>query len=184
MSNALTVTEKQHWKDRIGKRIEKRIEALGAEEPGFLERIQEAARKHALKSLGLDKLQSRLERIARQKKLLDAREETAERAMLAVVRGVPARDLRRDSLYGVEREISEAVQKRQVVHEEELFAKTKRGREILHLRQEKENLLDTVWLATSPQQIKDLWQKIDDMLGGEQTRLQRAALAIKPMDSE
>ncbi len=29
----LTVTEKEHWKDRIARRIDKRIEAIFAEEP-------------------------------------------------------------------------------------------------------------------------------------------------------
>ena len=38
------------------------------------------------------------------------------------------------------------------------------------------------WLATSPKQIKDLWKKVDDMLGGEQTELQREALAIEPVE--
>jgi len=79
-------------------------------------------------------------------------------------------------------EISEAIEKRQLVHENEVFAESPRGREVLSLRLEKENLLDTVWLAISPKQIKDLWQKIDDLLGGEQTALQKEALAIEPLD--
>lgn len=181
MSNALTVTEKEHWKNRISKRIDQRIEALSAEDPGFLVRVQEAARKQALKSLGIDKLHERRERIQKQRKSLDARDEATERSMLAAVRGVPVRDIR-VSRYGTGEEIDSAVKKRQVPHEEQLLAKTKRGRDILRLRQEKDNLLDTVWLATSPKQIKDLWQQVDKMLGGEQTKLQRAALAIEPID--
>ena len=48
------------------------------------------------------------------------------------------------------------------------------------MRQEKESLLDTVWLACSAKQIKDLWNEVDDLLGGSQTKLQREALAIDP----
>ncbi len=36
----LTVTEKGHWKDRIEKRIDKKIEAISAEDPNLLHRIQ------------------------------------------------------------------------------------------------------------------------------------------------
>ena len=46
------------------------------------------------------------------------------------------------------------------------------------LRQERDNLLDTIWLATSSQQIKDLWKKVVVLLGDEQTHLEKEALAI------
>ena len=48
----LTVTEKTHWKDRIGRRIDKRIEAIYAEEPNLNDRVQRDARQRALQSLG------------------------------------------------------------------------------------------------------------------------------------
>ncbi len=73
-----------------------------------------------------------------------------------------------------------AIEKRQAVHEDELLADTELGREILSLRLERDNLLDTVWLATSPKQIKELWKQVDEMLGGSQTKLQGEALAIDP----
>lgn len=50
---------------------------------------------------------------------------------------------------------------------------------MLALRKEKEELLDTVWLATSGKQIKDLWQKVSDLLQQEPTPLQQDALAMK-----
>ena len=73
------------------------------------------------------------------------------------------------------------IERRQTVHEDELLAEDARGQEILRLRQEKENLLDTVWLATSGQQIKELWKKVADLLSEEQTPLQKEALAIQPV---
>ena len=39
-----------------------------------------------------------------------------------------------------------------------------------------------VWLATSPKQIKQLWSKVAELLGDQQTQLQRDALAIDPVD--
>ena len=51
--SGLTVTEKEHWKNRIARRIDKRIEAITADDPNFFERIERDARKQALESLGL-----------------------------------------------------------------------------------------------------------------------------------
>ena len=50
------------------------------------------------------------------------------------------------------------------------------------MRAEKDGLLDSVWLASSPKQIKDLWSKVAELLGDEQTQLQRDALAITPVE--
>ena len=68
--------------------------------------------------------------------------------------------------------------RRKVVHEGELLRESDLGREILRLRREKENLLDTVWLASSTSQLKTLWQNVATLLGDEATQLERAALAI------
>ena len=98
--------------------------------------------------------------------------------MLAHVRGIPVDDLDDYSTYRHDREVDNAVARRQAVHEEELLAETESGLRILKLRQEKDNLLDTVWLATSSKQIKELWSKVAEIQGDEQTPLQQDALAI------
>jgi len=36
----LTVTEKEHWKERISRRIDKKIEAIAAEQPNLMDRVQ------------------------------------------------------------------------------------------------------------------------------------------------
>ena len=56
------------------------------------------------------------------------------------------------------------------------------GRQILRLRAEKDRLLDTVWLARSPAQIRQLWTKVGELLGDELTHLEREALAIAPAE--
>jgi hypothetical protein len=179
MGNLLTVTEKEHWKNRIAERIEKRIDVLFAEEPGLLEPIREKARVRALDSLGIRELQERLDGIQKQEERLDARKENTRREMLARIRDVPVEQVV-NCHYGAMNEVQSAIEKRQLVHEDELLAETDLGREVLSLRLERDNLLDTVWLATSPKQIKDLWKEVDDLLGGGQTQLQREALAIDP----
>jgi uncharacterized membrane protein YheB (UPF0754 family) len=176
----LTITEKEHWKDRIARRIEKRIEAIFAEEPNLEDRIQREARQRALSSLGLSAQQTELDEIEKQKEALEKREQKISKAMLARVRGVSVSDINEYYAYQHDNEISNAVKRRQAVHEDELLAEHERGQEIVRLRQEKEDLLDTVWLATSGAQIKELWSKVAEVLGDQQTQLQREALAIKP----
>lgn len=180
MSHVLTVKEKEHWKDRIGRRIDKQIDSLCVDDPAFMDGVRGAARKRALASLGIGKLQDRLERIQRQEKSLEARKRLTQRQLVATLRRVPLSEVPPET-WRFESDIASTVAKRQLVHEDELLAETQRGREVLNLSLEKENLLDTVWLATSPKQIKDLWEKIDELLGGPQTKLQREALAIEPV---
>ena len=52
----LTVTEKEHWKNRIAKRIERKIETLKASDPGFFTRVGIQARQQTLDNLGLAEL--------------------------------------------------------------------------------------------------------------------------------
>ena len=181
---SLTVTEKNHWKERIARRIEKRIEGLLTAEPSLMDRIHREARQRSLQSLGLADWQAELDNIEHQKGQLEKRSQQVLKAMLAHVRGVPVEDLE-DMCYGYHREeeVKSAVAKRQRVHEDELLGECDTGREILRFRQEQEDLLDTVWLASSPSQLKTLWSKVNELLGTEPTRLERDALAIPPLDA-
>jgi hypothetical protein len=178
----LTLTEKSHWKDRIGKRIDKKIEAISAADPHLQDRIRREARARALTSLGLAEMQREREAIEQQQTALDKRDCQLERAMTAHLRGVSADDISDRDAYKHDQELQSALQRRQTVHEDELLAESDVGQRILQLREEKDNLLDTVWLATSPMQIKELWKKVAELLDDNQTQLQRDALAIDPTE--
>ncbi len=67
---------------------------------------------------------------------------------------------------------------------DELMKTDPLGQQISALESEQENLLDTVWLATSPIQIKELWGKMSEMLGQTPSKLQQDALALQPMNSD
>lgn len=179
----LSVTEKTHWKDRIARRIDKRIEALHAEDPHFTDRMQREARDRALQSLGLAELQAELVQTEQGEAVFEQRKTAIRRAMLARIRGVSGEEVDDTPGYAASQEVTAAIQRRQAVHTDELFAAHDLGRRILQLREEKDNLLDTVWLATSPAQIKTLWSKVADLLGDPQTQLQRDALAIAPLEA-
>jgi hypothetical protein len=183
----LTVTEKEHWKTRIAARIEKKIEAIRSRNPALIERVRRDSHAQALQSLGLAETYHELESIKREEATLARRRERVQRTMLAVLRGVPLEEVS-DGFgmkYGVELslpfEAHEAITNRQRAHEEQLLADDLVGREITHLEAEKENLLDTVWLAVSPVQIKQLWSRVGALLGDESTQLEREALALEPV---
>ena len=177
----LTVTEKEHWKDRSDRRIALRIETITTEDLGLLERIKEQARCQAMASLGIAELDAEVQRIERQEEELRQRETLVKRTMLAQVRGVPVETIDTGyNDYASCREIDKAIERRLAVHEDRLLAEHDVGRRILALRQERERLIDTVWLATSSASIRELWTKVGELLADEPTQLEREALAIKP----
>ena len=175
---SLSVAEKSHWKDCISKRIDKKIEAILASEPQLMERIQEQARQRAVQSLGLAELQTELDALTRQQEELERREQHLHRAMLAVVRRCPVDQVDEHYCRSQPHDVSQAIQRRLAVHEDELLAEDDVGRTILRLRHEKDSLLDVIWLATSPTEVKQLWQRVTELLGDEPTALQQQALAI------
>ncbi len=182
--SGLTVTEKEHWKGRIARRIDKRIEAITAGDPNFFERIERDARQRALESLSLAESQAELDEIQRQKETLEKREKRLHKTMLAKIRGVEPDDLDDYYSYRHDSEVDNAIKRRKAVHEDELLAESELGQQVLKLRQEKDELQDVVWLATSPRQVKALWEKVAELLGDEQTQLQRDALAIEAVPND
>ena len=184
----LTVTEKQHWKDRIAARISRRVEAIKAQHPALFDRVRREAHAQALQSLGLAEGYAELESVRAEEAALARRKTRAQRAMLATLRGVPVDEVP-DAVsvrYGGELplpvEAAEAVARRQEAHQEQLLADDPVGREVARLEGEKDGLTDTVWLAVSPAQIKQLWSKVGELLGDDPTRLQREALSIEPVE--
>ena len=178
----LTVAEKNHWKDRLSKRIDRRIETIAAEEPNLLDRVKRDARERAMQSLNVAELQADVDGIEEQEESLNKRKSLLHRTMLARVRRVPLETI--DQHYTpthYNNEVENAVKSRQVIHEDELLADCEIGRRILTLRREKESLLDCVWLASSPIQVRELWSKVSELLGDEQTQLHRDALKIPPV---
>ena len=178
----LTVREKEHWKERISRKINQAIDALCAErDPGFRERIRMTARQRAVESLGIAESQSRLAEIKSTKEALDSEERTLIRTMAEKV--VKA-EHHPDATYWQQTSVDNAIRDRQSVHEKELLAADPLGRKILELQLEQEDLLDTVWLATSPVQIKQLWSRVAEILHQQPTTLQQHALSLEPVTDD
>jgi hypothetical protein len=106
--------------------------------------------------------------------------------MIAILRSIPIDEVtdgfvvRYGSEQGLPNEVAEAIARRQSAHQDQLMADDPIGREIAGLEAEKDGLLDTIWLATSPAQIRQLWTRVGELLGDEPTALEREALAIEP----
>src|SRR5208337_191731 len=133
--SGLTVTEKNHWRDRIVARLDRRFETILAADPGLISRIQGEARSRALESLGLSEHQAELDSVAQQKAALDKRERRIRRSLLAQVRGVPVEDIEETRYFGPhDHELDTAIAKRQHVYEEQLLTEHQVGRQVFQLR--------------------------------------------------
>ncbi len=182
----LSVTEKNHWRDRIAARIDKAVERVKARHPALFDRVRREAHAEALRSLGLADPYAELEAVQAEEAALARRKKQAQRTMLAALRGLPPDEVP-DNFgirYGAElplpAEAAEAIARRQAAHQDGLLADDPVGREVARLGAEKDSLLDTIWLAISPSQIRALWSKVSELLGEEPTRLEREALSIAP----
>jgi hypothetical protein len=182
----LTATEKSHWRDRIAARIDKATERLKGRHPALFDRFNREARTQALASLGLAEVYAELEEVIAQESKLARRKQQAQRRMVATLRSLPIEEvaipchIRYGGDLPLPIEVADAITRRQAVHHDQLLAADPIGREISHLQLEKDNLLDTIWLASSPAQIKQLWTNVGELLGDEPTPLERDALAIEP----
>ena len=171
----LTLTEKEHWKSRIENRINRAIESLQAKDISLMPKIKVQAELEAHKSLGTDKLNAKLQSIRQQRKDLADQEEKLESAIYRAVLGEAA--TANQGSYQIESDFRTMLRQSQARFEEELLKNSSIGKEILKLRSEKDALLDTVWLATSSAQIRDLWSHVSEVLGDPATPLQQQILA-------
>ncbi len=180
----LTVTEKEHWKDRIGRKISQAIaDLVEREDPGYLKRIAGEARKAAIKYLGIDELLAREQSLEDQEKKLRQDKDEVHRQLTATVRKVPLEEVQAD-YYLRTSEWERAIRERQEAEERRIMAASPLGGVILKLKREEEELLDTVWLATSPKQIKNLWQGVTELVSAEPTHLQKQAMEVDDDSTE
>ena len=180
---SLTIKEKQHWKDRISARIQKAIEQTYLNGPtGFKEDVKQQAKTRAIESLGIQQQYERVRSLEQQRDQLQKECSELNDKMLE---RISASNVQPNSYYSpANQRIDEAIRSRATLIEQDVLAGSETGREILRLRNEQEQLLDTVWLATSPIQIRNLWVSFNELVGDQPTELQKQTLCEQPTDSE
>ena len=147
--SSLTVTEKNHWKERISRKVDQAIEQLlTGTDPGFMERITHQAKELAMESLQLTDWYRRLDELQAQETAALKERQKVYKAMVAHLTQIPEEE-QLNSYYTEPQEVQNAWKRRRAIHVEQLLAGDPLGRQILALKREKEELLDTVWLATS-----------------------------------
>lgn len=176
----LTVTEKDHWKSRIERRINKAIEVLELKDPNLIASIDAEAEKAAHKQIGTHNLQAELQHLKDQIRSLEEARDRVQTEMLKVGLGESYSTQMPD--YHNRNTFAAKLKRVQETLADGLLRNTDIGREILKLRVEKESLLDTVWLATSNSQIRDLWTRVASVVGDETTPLQQEVLNAQSSD--
>lgn len=177
----LTVKEKEHWKQQIEKRIEKAI-ALAYRSKGqeWQNALKEKAEAKAIKRLGLSNYLEQYSDLDKQQKdLYDKLEKLVEEY---------EKPYRNSHSYRTHLSghylIKQVIEEEASLIEQELLQDSEIGQKILQLQQEKEGLLDTIWLATSPAQIRTLWKDFTTMVTDQPTQLQVKAMNYRPADTE
>ena len=167
---AITVGEKNYWKERIERRVDRAIdELLVANDPTFKTRIAIEARKRAIQALEIEEPFNRTREIDKQiQELLDARSSSYRK--MAVLLDYLAR---LPTYFGsTEHFIAKAIDDRQSLYEIELMNESVLGNQIQQLIQKKEELIDASMLATSTSQIATLWSRITSLFGDSETEVE------------
>jgi hypothetical protein len=148
-----------------------------------LKRVETEARQAAIDHFGIGALLARELALEDQKKALDREGIEIRRSLTAAVRNVAIDEISPDE-YCYSSEWERAINCRQKTEERRLLAGSPLGLTILRMQSEKEEILDTVWLATSPKQIKDLWRGVAELVSAEPTALQKKAMEVDDDSTE
>jgi hypothetical protein len=180
---SLTIKEKEHWKDRIAQKIEQKINRLvSSTQRNYLKNVAELARSKAIESVGLvenERQQAELERTVEQS---NAELERLKIAFGAAITGLSVEAIVAKGIWRTKELIDSEFRTLTIQQERLIMQGDELGREILKLRDEQEQLLDTVWLATSTMQIRQLWQGVHELLADQPTALQTTAINIESND--
>jgi hypothetical protein len=143
--------------------------------PEFKAQIEKRSRERVVERYGIQEVHSEREKLQQQIDAFHERLENLDRTIVQMLRdqGVTKGSRPYFSLENFLDSETLAI-RREILQEFEI------GRRIVQLQDEQEQLLDTVWLATSSVQIRNLWQDMMAILGESTTELQQQALSYTP----
>ena len=173
----LTIKEKEHWKERISTRIQKAIDHIYLSHGiGFKEDVRNQAKLRVIESLGIKADYELAKSIDREIDSLNCKQSELEKRITDRLRELGHTMNSYDNRRAIELIVNEQAE----ITERNVLQETESGRAILRMKDEQEQLLDTVWLATSPTQIRNLWVSFNELIGDQPTELQQKTLLESP----
>jgi hypothetical protein len=173
---AISVTEKEHIKELIEKRINAEIERISTENKSDADDIRTQARKQAITALGLTQAIEDLESIDQQIAKLNDKRAKVEQKTLESLNIDMNRNYNRNSRQAIDSKIASA----SVSYEKALVEAHPKLKQINALKDERDNLLQTIWIATSNSQVKALFDYLNDLLDTKPTAFEVMAQKIAP----
>ena len=178
---SITVTEKEHWKERIARKIQRRIDSLiSTKQPSYLEEVDRKSREQAIELLGISECRIRTKELETKVEQLQAELKNIEMMEFAIVTGCSSEQAA--SSYRYSRNVDQSLRRATAIAKRKVMSRDKLGQTILSLQDEQEELLDTVWLSTSSKQIRELWKSVTALVKDNPTCLQQAALNTEPIE--
>jgi hypothetical protein len=165
---AISITEKEHWKERIGKKLDTRIQTLKMQDSAYFFLTEEKARTQALAALGIADDFQEMEELAAE---IDSKAELLKNRIISLIEVLTGK--KDTGHYGSRSRLDSLLRPHVQKQEAELLGRSELGRQVALLEAEKENLMDTIWLATSPRQMSEMWGKVLKLIGEETTAFQR-----------
>jgi hypothetical protein len=175
---SISYSEKQAITERIQVRLDAAIKALEAQHIGEVTELTDTIRNQALEQLGLTAAVAELKENRKQQAELKERKDELETILSDGVK-LPSHM----QGYGWGDNFERYLKPYWQNNYDAALLKTEWGARIAKLQRERDNLVDTVLVATSPKQLKDLWARFNILLGIEPTDMERQVLA-EPADPE
>mgnify|MGYP006323460821 FL=1 len=174
----LSVTEKQEIKSLIEERFDREIERIQTENKAAMDNIKQQAITQTIAALNVTDQMSELQSINAQILELNEEKKKLEERIVVEIGAENHKNLyyarAMDSLIDSKIESASRPYEKKLLSEHPLLSK------IVTLRQEKDSLLQSVWIATSSLQVKQLFEMVNKLLQSTPTELETMAQSIPP----
>jgi hypothetical protein len=177
-------SDRSLWETCLTALITRRINDLSQTHSDLFDDIRHQARQQAVTELGLVELEGAAAQLQKERAALDLGQRRIEREQLAVLRGCTPAEIPDADLSIARQSVVRAIETHADACEPLLLAECAPGRECLEFNEERERLLETVLLATTAAQLKELWQRLTARLDEPATPLQRHALGLTETDDK
>lgn len=174
----IKTSDRSLWETCLTALLTRRINDLSETHADLFDDIRQRARQQAVADLGLADLEAAMARLREERSALDLRQRQIEREQLAVLRRCAPEEIPDADLSLARQSVLRAIETRADACEPLLLAECAPGRECLELNEERERLLETVLLATTATQLRELWQRLCARLDEPATPLQRQTLGM------